>query len=73
MNFDLNNRVLVGSISGLVAVGLGYFIYKNYSHYLTCGKHCTAPCGTTNSCKVAETVDKDGENCEGGTCTRKKD
>ena len=40
-DFSFNNRFLVGSISGLTALGLGYYIYNNYSNYFVCNNHCT--------------------------------
>ena len=39
-----NTRLIVCSISSVVAVGLGYWIYKNYPKYLSCGKHCGELC-----------------------------
>ena len=35
-----NTRIIVGTCSGLISIGLGYFIYRNYRHYLLCDKHC---------------------------------
>ena len=37
--FSLNNRLVIGSISGLISIGLGYYILKNYKYHLSCPHH----------------------------------
>lgn len=51
-DLSLNNRWLVGTVSGLTAVGLGYYLYKNYSNFLFCGKHCVGGNCENGVCKA---------------------
>lgn len=56
-----NSRLVIGSVSTLVAVGLGFWIYRNYPKYLTCGHNCKGQCPHSNK------DDKTDNNTENNT------
>lgn len=54
---SLNTRLAVGTVSGLISIGLGYYIFKNYRYYLSCPHH-----------KCEHSQGDNGDKCQGGTC-----
>lgn len=57
-----NTRLIVGSISSVVAIGLGYWIFKNYPKYVSCGHHCSKHCSHTNTETKTEINDDDNND-----------